>query len=318
MMILAAAAAALMTPTPVPAPVSSEITAPGPSGALAGTYVRPAEAGAPVVLMIPGSGPTDRDGNSPAGVTAAPFRLLAEALAERGIASVRVDKRGMFGSAAAGDPNAVRVRDYVSDIRSWVRTIRATAGSDCVWVMGHSEGVLMALAAAAEDDEGICGLILVAGAGRRLSDVLREQFRASPQIAPHLTQALAALDRLESGERVDPASLDPALMPLFHGPVQDYLIDNFAHDPALLAARVNVPMLVVQGLADIQTTEADARRIAEANDAARLVLLPGVNHVLKNVEGNDRQANIATYGNSSLPLGTGVAEAIADFVAQQR
>lgn len=317
-MLVLAAAAALMTPGAAATPISSEITAPAPSGRLAGTYLRPAQPGAPVILIIPGSGPTDRDGNSPMGVTAAPYRMLAEALAARGIASVRVDKRGMFGSAAAGDPNSVRVSDYVADIRSWVGTIRATAGNECVWVLGHSEGVLMALATAAESGEGLCGLILVSGAGRRLSEVIREQLRAAPQFAPHLPQALAAVDRLEAGERVDTTGMGPALMSLFHGPVQDYLIDNFAHDPALLAARVRVPMLVVQGLADLQTTEADARRIAAANEAARLVLLPGVNHVLKDVEGGDRQANIATYGNSSLPLGTGVVEAIADFVVQPR
>ena len=79
------------------APVEKPMTAPGPEGLLAGTLLE-AGNGAPLVLIIPGSGPTDRDGNNAMGVTAAPYRLLAEGLAGNGISSVRIDKRGMFGS----------------------------------------------------------------------------------------------------------------------------------------------------------------------------------------------------------------------------
>lgn len=297
-------------------PVATEVSAPGPQGPLRGTLLAPEGESRATILIIPGSGPTDRDGNNPMGVTAAPYRLLAEALAEQNIATVRADKRGLFGSAAAGNANAVRVRDYVADIRSWIGAIRAQGGEDCIWLLGHSEGVLMALATAAESSDGVCGLLLVSGAGRRLSDVIRDQLRAAPQFAPHLDSAMAALDRLERGEHVDAAAIPPALMPLFAPPVQDYLIDNFAHDPAALAGRVQVPILIVQGLSDLQISEADARRLAAGNPRARLVLLPGVNHVLKRVDGDDRAANAATYANSALPLADGVAEAIVEFVGQ--
>jgi pimeloyl-ACP methyl ester carboxylesterase len=240
--------------------------------------------------------------------------LLAQALATRGVSSARVDKRGMFGSAAAGDPNQASVSGYAADIRSWVKTLRGRTGARCIWVLGHSEGALMTLAAATEDSAGICGIVLVSGAGRRMSDVLREQLGASPQFAPYLDRALAAIARLEAGERVDPAGMDGVLMSLFAPQVQDYLIDWFKYDPAQLAALVRVPMLVVQGEQDLQTGVADARRVAAANPAARLVLLPQVNHVLKAVPGGDRAANMASYADPSLPLAPGVAEAIADFV----
>lgn len=295
-------------------PVATDVSAPGPQGPLRGTLLAPQGDARATILIIPGSGATDRDGNNPMGVSAAPYRLLAEALAQQSIATVRIDKRGLFGSAAAGNANSVRVSDYVADIRSWMGAVRAQGGEDCIWLLGHSEGVLMALATAAESSDGVCGLVLMSGAGRRLSDVLREQLRAAPQFAPHLASAMAAIDRLERGEHVDAAAIPPALMPLFAPPVQDYLIDNFAHDPADLARRVQLPVLIVQGLSDLQVTEADARRLAAGNPRARLVLLPGVNHVLKRVEGDDRAANIATYADPALPLAPGVAEAIAEFV----
>jgi pimeloyl-ACP methyl ester carboxylesterase len=306
-------AAAALWAGPVAAQ-SVEIETTGPAGLLKGTFLAASAPDAPVLLIIPGSGPTDRDGNSPLGIQAASYRMLAEALAARGVSSARVDKRGMFGSAAAGDPNQASVGGYAADIRSWVKTLRGRTGARCIWVLGHSEGTLMTLAAAAENSEGICGIVLVSGAGRRMGDVLREQLGASPQFAPYLDRALAAIARLEAGQRVDTAGMDGVLMSLFAPQVQDYLIDWFKYDPAELAARVRVPMLVVQGEQDLQTGVSDARRVAAANPNARLVLLPQVNHVLKAVPSGDRAANLASYADPSLPLAPGVAEAIADFV----
>ena len=117
------------------------IDAPGPHGLLKGTMLGPASKHAPVVLIIPGSGPTDRDGNSPLGINASTYRLLAEGLAARNITTVRIDKRGLFASAAAAaDPDAVTIADYVTDIDAWVNVIRQHTGAPGVWLLGHSEG----------------------------------------------------------------------------------------------------------------------------------------------------------------------------------
>jgi pimeloyl-ACP methyl ester carboxylesterase len=289
------------------------ITAPGPQGPLAGTFVD-AGKNAPVVLIIPGSGPTDRDGNNRLGITAAPYRLLAEALAGKGVSSVRIDKRGMFGSkAAVADANRVTIGDYAADTHNWVVAIRKQTGASCVWVLGHSEGALVAMAAAQQPD-GICGVILVSGAGRKLSDVIREQLRANPANAPLLDSAMAALDSLELGQHVDVSGMHPALQRLFAPQVQDFLIDVFHYDPAKLAASVKVPMLIVQGERDLQVSSVDARALAAAQPKAKLVLLPQMNHVLKDVESDDHAANLATYADPSLPIDPGLVAAIAAFV----
>ncbi|HWK36860.1 alpha/beta hydrolase [Sphingomonas sp.] len=299
------------------APVASEMTVPGPQGPLAGTLID-AGKGAPVVLVIPGSGPTDRDGNNPLGVTAATYRLLADALAERGVSSVRIDKRGLFGSkAAVADPNAVTVADYAGDAHAWVDAIRARTGADCVWLLGHSEGGLVALQAA-QDPRGLCGVILVATAGRRLGAVMREQLNANPANAPILPPTLAAIDSFEAGRRVDPATLPAPVRPMFSAAVQGYLIDMFAHDPAKLTAAITLPVLIVQGERDIQVAVADARALKAAAPKATLTLVPAVNHVLKAVESDDRAANIATYRDPSLPVAPGVVDAVAGFVTAKR
>ena len=294
-------------------PVERTITAAGPLAPLAGTLVD-AGKGAPVVLFIPGSGPTDRDGNSPLGVKAASYRLLAEALANRGISTVRIDKRGMFGSKGAiVDANKVRISDYVADTRSWIGSIRRQTGARCVWLLGHSEGGLIALTAA-QKPQDICGVITVAAVGRRFGDVIRDQLRANPANAPLLNPALAAVDSLEAGKRVDSASLPKPLQSLFADDVQPFLIDLFAENPPRLASGLKPPLLIVQGDRDFQVTVEDARVLAAAQPQARLAILAGVNHVLKTPEHDDRVANLATYANPDLPIASSVVEAIAGFV----
>jgi pimeloyl-ACP methyl ester carboxylesterase len=297
----------------IAAAVASAIAAPGPNGPLEGTLL---DAGtkAPVVLMIPGSGPTDRDGNNPLGITAAPYRLLAEALGQKGVSTARIDKRGMFGSkAATPDANKVTIGDYAADTHAWVKAIRDRTGAKCVWVLGHSEGGLVALESA-QNPQGICGIILVSAAGRKLGDVLREQLRANPANAPLLDDALAAIDSLEAGKTVDVSAMHPALQKLFAPQVQPFLMNEMAMDPAKLAGSTKVPVLILQGGRDLQVSEADAKALAAAQPKAKLVLIPAMNHVLKDVASDDRAANAATYADPSIPVDSTLVDAIAGFV----
>lgn len=310
--LLTVIAASLAATAGSPALAQEEIRAAGPRAQLAGTLIRPAE-GQPLILIVPGSGPTDRDGNNPMGVIAAPYRLLAEALAARGIGTVRIDKRGMFGSKADGvDPNAVTIAAYGDDLAAWIAATRAATGRDCIWLLGHSEGGLVVLAAA-QRIKPLCGAILVAAPGRKVGEVMREQLQANPANAALLDQALPAIARLEAGERVDVSAMPPPLQGLFAPQVQGFLIDLFGHDPAALAARTAIPLLVIQGGTDLQVPIADGERLRAAQPKARYVLLPEMNHVLKDVPAGDRVANAASYGDPSRPIAPGLVDAIARF-----
>jgi pimeloyl-ACP methyl ester carboxylesterase len=301
------AAATIATPT--------DMTVGEGTGMLHGTLLSPAKAetGAPAVLILAGSGPTDRDGNSPLGVSAAPYRLLAEALSSAGIPALRVDKRGIAASAAAmTSEDALRVQTYAADARTWAKALRERTGARCVWLLGHSEGTLHALIAA-QEGEGICGLILVSPVGRPFGEILRGQLRSIPAFAPMLDDAMRILAELEAGRTVPGEGMNPALMSLFRPSVQPFMISMLAADPPVLAAAYPGPILVVQGTTDLQTAVADAERLGQARAGIKVALIEGMNHVLK-VAPADPATNHATYTNPDLPLAPGLVDAIVDFI----
>ncbi|MEJ2804014.1 alpha/beta fold hydrolase [Comamonadaceae bacterium PP-2] len=274
---------------------------------------------APVVLIVPGSGPTDRDGNSPLGVRASTYRLLAQNLAEQGVTVARIDKRGLYSSSQAViDANDVTMADYAQDIHSWVNVLREQTGALCVWVLGHSEGGLAALVAAqrgAVEKASICGLMLVATPGRPMGQLLRAQLQAHPANAPILEQAEAAIAELEAGRRVDVRALNPALRPLFHPRLQGFLIATLTLDPVQYMAGVDRPVLVLQGTRDLQVPMGDAEMLARSAPQAVLVRLADTNHVLKQVSSDDVHENLATYGDAQRPLAPGVVDSVLRFLA---
>lgn len=183
---------ALLAASLLAGPVSTDIALPAQPAPLHGTLLTP-EAPTAVAVILPGSGPTDRDGNSPMGVAASTYRLLAEGLAEQGVATVRIDKRGIAASAAAGlEETKLRFDDYAADARAWAAEAASRTDQPCTWLIGHNEGALVALKAVEGGDDKICGLILLSGAGRPAGVVIREQLQAAlPE--PLKTQAFAVL-----------------------------------------------------------------------------------------------------------------------------
>lgn len=302
----------LLTLALLAGPVSTEIDLPVEPAPLHGTLLTPENASA-VGVILPGSGPTDRDGNSPMGVSASTYRLLAEGLAAQGIATVRIDKRGIGASAAAGPAEAdLRFDAYVADARAWAAEAAGRAGKPCAWLIGHSEGALIALKAVEDGDDKICGLVLLSGAGRPAGVVIREQLTALPE--PMKAQAFSALTELEAGRTV--ADTPPALAALLRPSVQPYLISWLPLDPAALIAAYDGPVFIGQGTTDLQVGVADAQALAAADPRATLKLWDGVNHVLKTAPA-DRAANIAAYSNPDLPLAPGVVEDVAAFIHDQ-
>lgn len=284
---------------------------PGPDGPLEGEALLVPGADHAVVI-VPGSGPIDRDGNAPGtGLRSDVYRLLAEGLSEQGITTLRVDKRGFFGSAGAvSDPNAVTIAGYAEDVHGWVD--HAADLAPCVWIAGHSEGGLVALVAAQDRPEALCGLILLATPGRPVGQLLIEQMQANPANGPLMPQVKSLVADLESGRTQDPETLHPSLQPLFSDGLQRFMTDLFSHDPVALAQNWDGPVLIVQGAADMQVRPLDADLLQDAMPHARRLDLPGGTHMLK----HDQPGRpFASYSDPDLPLHEGITPAIAAFVA---
>jgi alpha-beta hydrolase superfamily lysophospholipase len=307
---LAGAAMILTTTSAAVAGVDQEVTIDGGRAPLHGSLLSPPGAHGAAVLIIAGSGATDRDGNSPVpNVKPNMYKLLAEGLAVEGIASLRFDKRAIGASAAASPPeNELRLSTYVDDAVAWTEFLRRQPGVTCVVLIGHSEGALIAPLVAQKTP--VCGLVSLSGAGRTLDLVLTDQLNAALPDAMK-PDAMKVLAELKAGRTVpDPP---PALAALFRPSVQPYLISELNIDPVAELAKVRAPVLIIQGETDLQVSVADAQALKAGRPDARLVLLPGVNHVLK-LAPLDRAANIATYADPALPLAPGVLPPIVAFV----
>jgi len=283
-----------------------------PTGTLHGTALIPAAAGkgaVPVVLLHAGSGPTDRDGNSKGMPgTNDSLRLLAEALASRGVATVRFDKRGIAASTAAGAAEEkMRFEHYVGDAADWVRQLRKDARFSRVIVAGHSEGALIGMLAARQ--AGADAYVSIAGIAAPADKTLSAQLK--PALPPALfAESEAVLASLKAGKRVD--NPPPSLAALYRPSVQPYLISWFAVDPAKEIATLTMPVLILQGGADIQVPVGEAAALGAANPAAKVIVIAPMNHVLKMV-GKDAQAQKASYVQPDFPVSPELVDVMAAF-----
>jgi len=277
---------------------------------LAGSLI-PATGGkpGPMVLILPGSGPVDRDGNAP-GMDTDSLKLVARGLADLGISSLRIDKRGVGESYAAGPRvEDLRFGTYVDDAITWLDFLRNRPDVSKLFILGHSEGALVGTLAAKKTN--VTGLILLEGAGRPIADVLARQL-ASAGVSPKLQGISKQItERLEHGVAVP--NVPAELVALYQPRVQGYLMSWMPLDPAAELSAVTCPVLIVQGSTDLQVFLDDAHQLSAALPSARLVVISGMNHILKEAP-EDRAQNFATYGNSFLPLDPQLLPVLADFV----
>ena len=282
-------------------------------GTLYGTLTIPAGSGPfPIALIIAGSGPTDRNGNSPLStIRTDAYKLLAHDLAARGIASLRYDKRLVGQSAIPGaNENTLRFDDFVGDAERWVGSLSTDKRFSGVSIIGHSEGSLIGMIAA-QRTPAVVSYVSLEGAGRPAPDVLLQQFHDANASAADIATTQHILADLRNGKTV--ANVDRSLYLLFRPSVQPYLISWFRYDPAVEISKLTIPALIVQGTTDIQIGVPDAQRLKDAAPSAKLALISGMNHILRDAPA-DRSANIATYSQPSLPLDSTLVSTISDFI----
>lgn len=292
----------------------SEVLLKTASGEISGTLtVSEKPKKSPVVLIIAGSGPTDRDGNSPLGVKTDAYKMLAENFAENGISTLRFDKRAIGKSrAAATSESELSFETYINDAVGWINLLKKDKRFSRVIVLGHSEGSLIGIVAS--EQGSVSRFISVAGAGSPADTILRKQLKS--QLPPQLmAESNAVLDSLRSGKTV--SKVNPVLISLYRPSVQPYLISWIKYDPSVEIKKLKIPVLIVQGTTDIQVSVEDAKLLSATKPDAELLIIENMNHILKESEA-DRQKNIATYTNPELPLKQGLVKELISFIKNKK
>src|SRR6266446_4579645 len=281
------------------------------TGTLHGTLDLPNDpSSCPVVVIIAGSGPTDRDGNQ-ASMRNDSLKLLGRALAANGIAALRYDKRGIAESAAATPREEdLRFETYVADAVQWVIWLRQNPRFLRLGLVGHSEGSLIGMLAAKRTR--VDAFVSVAGSGRTAPALIRDQLNTK-RAQGLKAKSSEILDELVAGRTV--ADVPKELAALYRPSVQPYLISWFKYDPALEIATLEIPVLVVQGTTDLQTSVDDAKRLAAAKKGAKLRLINGMNHVLKHATSPADQQT--AYTDPSRPIEVEAVQAITVFLAAE-
>ena len=267
-------------------------------GTLYGTMLNAKNANGTVVVFISGSGPTDRDGNSIIGGKNNSLKMLAYELGNKGYSSLRFDKRGIAKSAPGFSEKGLLFDTYVNDAVDWVTWIKENSKNvKKIVFIGHSEGSLIGMLAAKKVNAD--GYISIAGVGFPADSTLKTQLEK--QLPSKLyDESVVCLDSLKQGQLVKnpPASL----MMLFRTDVQPYLISWFKYNPAEEIAKLTCPILIIQGLNDLQVSRADAQALKNAAaPSAQVLFLDKVTHVLKEA-GPTQDENMATYSNETTPL----------------
>ncbi len=297
-----------------------------------GTVTRPKEPGKYLAVVLhAGSGPTDRNWNSPAmpGDNGS-GKLLAEELTRHGAVVLRYDKQGTGGTTL---PKEITWDGFIGDFEAGVDFLRKAEIVDAnrVFVAGHSEGALHAIRLAREAGDRIAGLILLSPPGRSLHELLlaqlEEQFRSLAKLDGEALEAemapiREALTTFFAGGDVEPTKVSE------HVPVQQLIaaIVNpkgaqlaralYAYDPVEAIAEVKIPILIVAGEKDIQVSpETDASRLEEAatlgSGDVTLHVAPNADHVLKHEE-MPREVMLEPANFSQLPFRYNAADRVLD------
>lgn len=276
------------------------------TGDLYGSLIVPAkQTRFDLVLLQPGSGPTDRKGNNPLGVNADSYLMLANELAKSNIATLLIDKRGIAASKEAGkDESKLVFDDYIKDLEDWAALLKQDKRVQKLVLAGHSEGSLIAMVAAQKVKAD--KYISIAGPAKPIDQIITWQLK---QQAPILAAPADSLfNRLKNGKKID--SIPPLLFSLFRPSIQPYMVSWMKYNPCAEIKKLTIPALIIQGSQDYQVQQSEGEELHACNPKAGFSIIQGMNHVLKKSPGNFAEDR-GTYTQPSLPV---VEQLVTDIV----
>lgn len=275
-----------------------------------GTLLMPNSKSSTVAIIIPGSGPNDRDGNQNF-MKNNSLKYLAEDLTSNGIATFRYDKRALTmlkKGASEKQIKQVTFDDFVTDAKKVVAYLKNTKHYTSIYIIGHSQGSLVGMLAAKEH---VKGFISISGPGKSIDQVILEQIGMMG--ANDLVEsAKKTFTILESGKT--DKNFNPGLANIFNLDVQPFIRSWMKYAPADELSKLTIPTLLINGDNDIQVTPKDAELLKEGKINSEVVIIKQMNHVLKTVESKDTQENVKTYNMPQLKNASELAKVISAFI----
>jgi len=260
----------------------------------------------PLVIIIGGSGPTDRNGNQQMMENNA-LRYLAEGLFEEGIASFRYDKRILKQMKDRTlNEESIRFDEFITDAISAIDFFKKGGQFSKIYVIGHSQGSLVGMVAAQERADGF---ISIAGAGQSIDSVIVAQLEKQ---APGLAEnGRNAFDELRANKST--TNFSPGLASIFRKSLQPFILSWMQYDPQTAIASLNIPILILNGDKDLQVHPSEAELLKKAAPEAEFVIIQNMNHVLKEIEGNDME-NQKSYNEYKRPIMPQLISTISTFI----
>ena len=271
-----------------------------------GTLLAPRQETVPLAIIINGSGPIDRNGNEMMTKNNA-AKKLAEALAKKGIATFRYDKRTLKAQQLNIDEKDMRFDDFIDDAKAVIKRFSELPNYSSLYIIGHSQGSLVGMIAAQEKADGF---ISIAGAGQTIDSLIVEQIgRQMPGLEE---SARTAFNELRANGKVK--DYNQGLASLFKKSIQPFMFSWMKYDPQQEIKKLKMPVLIINGDNDLQVNTNEAEKLKAAKPDAELVIIENMNHIYRIIDKNDDIANQKSYNEPQRPISNEMVEQISNFI----
>ncbi len=273
-----------------------------------GSLVTPySDVNVPLIILIMDAGAINKDGNDHMSKNDT-FKKLAHELARSGIATYRYNKRLFTMDKFGIKEHEISLDHFIEDAESIIEYFSRNKNYKKIFVAGHGQGSLVGMIAAKEKANGF---ISIAGNAMPIDQVIIEQIAKQ---APGLDKsAFVAFKELKEKGRA--VSYDPALESIFRYNLQPFMKSWIKYNPTEEIAKLSMPILIIHGEKDIQVELFQAEQLTEAAPQAESLLVPNMNHILKEIKGG-RLENHKSYNEPHRKIMPEVITSIVKFVNQ--
>ena len=261
-----------------------------------------------IVIITAGSGPTDRDGNSPLldGRNDS-LKYLAYKLKDKGIASFRYDQRSSGKSYKSLKATNIKFEYLVEDLVECIKYLRQKKNYKTIYLIGHSQGALISVLAAQQ--EKVDGVVTIAGAARPIDEILIDQFERQDNGLVYVLKE--ELKKVKEGK--ESTVEDKDIKMLLSGENGEFVRNWMKYNPVKELKKLDTPVYFIYGTSDLQVKPVEINYLDDIIKNDNLKILKDMNHVLK-VSPEDEKENIKRYSLPSYPIHPNLADSIEGFI----